>query len=81
MQSPPRSASAQWVCLRAESRDDEGTYRSRDGPLCVDNEETWVPFESAVAYAESSDADGVGFVFTDSPRVDRRAMRSQGATG
>ncbi|WP_226043165.1 hypothetical protein [Natrinema sp. DC36] len=59
----------QWVCWREESRDGKptkipvtpgsGEFASSTDP------ETWVSVETALEYADSGDADGVGFVFTD----------------
>ncbi len=59
----------QWVCWREELRDGKptkipvtpgsGEFASSTDP------ETWASFETALEYANSRDADGVGFVFTD----------------
>ncbi|WP_222914074.1 hypothetical protein [Natrinema sp. SYSU A 869] len=59
----------QWVCWREEPRDGKptkipvtpgsGEFASSTDP------ETWVSVEPALEYADSGDADGVGFVFTD----------------
>ncbi|WP_049890855.1 phage NrS-1 polymerase family protein [Natrinema versiforme] len=59
----------QWVCWREEPRDGKptkipvtpgsGEFASSTDP------ETWVSVETALEYAHSRDADGVGFVFTD----------------
>lgn len=59
----------QWLCWREQKRDGKatkipidptsGNYASATDPL------TWVDFETARAYAETGDALGVGFVFTD----------------
>ncbi|QCS44725.1 hypothetical protein [Natrinema versiforme] len=59
----------QWVCWREESRDGKptkipvtpgsGEFASSTDP------DTWTSVETALEYANSRDADGVGFVFTD----------------
>ncbi|WP_049915135.1 phage NrS-1 polymerase family protein [Natrialba taiwanensis] len=59
----------QWVCWREESRDGKptkipvtpgsGEFASSTDP------DTWTSVEIALKYADSGDADGVGFVFTD----------------
>ncbi|WP_455429445.1 phage NrS-1 polymerase family protein [Natronorubrum halophilum] len=59
----------QWVCWREESRDGKptkipvtpgsGEFASSTDP------DTWASIETALEYADSGDADGVGFVFTD----------------
>ncbi|OAQ51369.1 hypothetical protein HTG_17685 [Natrinema mahii] len=59
----------QWVCWREEPRDGKptkipvtpstGEFASSTDP------ETWASVETALKYADSGDADGVGFVFTD----------------
>lgn len=64
---------SQWVCWREQDRDGDhtkvpidpstGRYASTTDP------ETWGSFEDAVAYAETGDAAGIGFVFTDDDPV------------
>ncbi len=59
----------QWVCWREEPRDgkptkipvtpESGEFASSTDP------DTWTSVETALEYADSGDADGVGFVFTD----------------
>ena len=59
----------QWVCWREEDRDGKptkipvtpgtGEFASSTDP------ETWGSFETALAYTDTANADGVGFVFTD----------------
>jgi len=64
----------QWVCWREEHRDGKptkipvtpstGSFASSTDP------DTWAGFATALEYAETGDADGVGFVFTeDDPYV------------
>ncbi|GAA0682739.1 hypothetical protein ACFQDG_00225 [Natronoarchaeum mannanilyticum] len=64
----------QWVCWREEHRDGKptkipvtpstGSFASSTDP------DTWAKFATALEYAETGDADGVGFVFTeDDPYV------------
>lgn len=60
---------AQWLCWKEEERDGKptkipvtpgaGAFASSTDP------ETWTDFETAVEYATSDEADGLGFVFTD----------------
>ncbi|SFT09256.1 phage NrS-1 polymerase family protein [Halostagnicola kamekurae] len=59
----------QWVCWRGESRDGKptkipvtpgsGEFASSTDPT------TWTSVKTALEYADSREADGVGFVFTD----------------
>ncbi|SFT10331.1 hypothetical protein SAMN04488556_0151 [Halostagnicola kamekurae] len=59
----------QWVCWREESRDGKptkipvtpgsGEFASSTDPP------TWASIETALEYADSREADGIGFVFTD----------------
>lgn len=59
----------QWVCWREQERDGKptkvpiipkrGTFASATAP------QTWTSFDDALAYAETGEADGIGFVFTD----------------
>ncbi|TMT80243.1 hypothetical protein E2L06_18495 [Haloterrigena sp. H1] len=59
----------QWVCWKEELRDGKptkipvtpssGAFASSTDP------ETWASFETALEYADTGNADGIGFVFTD----------------
>jgi primase-polymerase (primpol)-like protein len=59
----------QWVCWKEEPRDGKptkipvtpgsGAFASSTDP------ETWASFETALEYADTENADGIGFVFTD----------------
>ncbi|WP_254525941.1 hypothetical protein [Natrinema caseinilyticum] len=59
----------QWVCWQEESRDGKptkipvtpgsGAFASSTDP------ETWKSFETALEYADTENADGIGFVFSD----------------
>ncbi|OAQ51520.1 hypothetical protein HTG_19120 [Natrinema mahii] len=59
----------QWVCWKEEPRDGKptkipvtpgsGAFASSTDP------ETWASFETALEYADTRNADGIGFVFTD----------------
>ncbi|SEU14672.1 hypothetical protein [Natrinema hispanicum] len=59
----------QWVCWKEEPRDGKptkipvtpgsGAFASSTDP------ETWASFETALEYADTGNADGIGFVFTD----------------
>ncbi|WP_226043281.1 hypothetical protein [Natrinema sp. DC36] len=63
----------QWVCWKEEDRDgkptkipvtpETGAFASSTDP------ETWDSFETALEYAETGNATGVGFVFTDDDPV------------
>ena len=63
------TARDQWVCWRREERDGKttkvpvepstGEYASTTDP------DTWTDFETALEEIDTTDADGVGFVFTD----------------
>ncbi|WP_226483283.1 hypothetical protein [Natrinema amylolyticum] len=59
----------QWVCWREESRDGKPTkipVKPGSGEFASSTDpETWTSVEPALEYADSGDADGVGFVFTD----------------
>lgn len=61
----------QWVCYRLEWNEDRGKFDKKpinpaNGNLAQSNNpRTWGTFPQAVARAETGNADGVGFVFTD----------------
>ena len=59
----------QWVCWREEDRDGKPTkipVTPGTGAFASSTDsETWASFETALEYAETEYADGIGFVFTD----------------
>ncbi|MGQ3414462.1 phage NrS-1 polymerase family protein [Natrinema sp. LN54] len=59
----------QWVCWREESRDGKPTkipVTPMSGEFASSTDpETWASVETALEYADSGDANGIGFVFTD----------------
>ncbi|RDI69553.1 phage NrS-1 polymerase family protein [Halopelagius longus] len=64
----------QWICWREQERDGKPTkvpITPRSGEFASStDEQTWTSFGDALEYAETGDADGIGFVFTaDDPFV------------
>jgi primase-polymerase (primpol)-like protein len=64
----------QWICWRKQERDGKPTkvpITPRSGEFASStDEQTWTTFDDALEYAETGDADGIGFVFTaDDPFV------------
>ncbi|MEF8826253.1 MAG: hypothetical protein V5A27_07930 [Halapricum sp.] len=59
----------QWLCWREQDRDGKPTKVPVDptsgGYASATDPSTWTDFETARAYAETGDAAGLGFVFTD----------------
>ncbi|WP_254533436.1 hypothetical protein [Natrinema gelatinilyticum] len=59
----------QWVCWREEPRDGKPTkipVAPNSGKFASSTDsDTWASFETALDYAETVNADGIGFVFTD----------------
>lgn len=59
----------QWVCWRVKERDGKDTkvpvIPDDGGFASATDEETWRSFETAVEYASTGEADGIGFVFTE----------------
>ena len=59
----------QWICWREQERDGKPTkvpITPRSGEFASStDEQTWTSFDDALEYAETGNADGIGFVFTD----------------
>ncbi|MFD1648038.1 hypothetical protein [Haloarchaeobius litoreus] len=59
----------QWVCWRVKKRDGKDTkvpvIPDDGGFASATDEETWRSFQTAVEYASTGEADGIGFVFTE----------------
>jgi len=59
----------QWVCWKEEPRDGKPTKipvtPGSDAFASSTDPETWASFETALEYADTGNADGIGFVFTD----------------
>jgi len=59
----------QWICWREQERDGKPTkvpITPASGEFASStDEQTWTSFDDALEYAESGDAAGIGFVFTD----------------
>ena len=59
----------QWVCWKEELRDGKSTkipVTPGNGAFASSTDpETWASFETALEYADTGNADGIGFVFTD----------------
>ncbi|WP_254525987.1 hypothetical protein [Natrinema caseinilyticum] len=59
----------QWVCWREENRDGKPTKipvsPSSGGFASSTDSDTWASFETALEYADTENADGIGFVFSD----------------
>ena len=59
----------QWICWREQERDGKPTKvpitPGRGEFASATDAQTWTSFEDALAGAESRDADGIGFVFTE----------------